>query len=140
MSNSAILTGKYFMHGDHAIAEGALASGCRFFAGYPITPSTEVAEHLARRLPEVDGVFIQMEDELASSAAVIGASAAGQRAMTATSGPGLSLMLEKSWTGSDDGDPLRLNRHPARISLDRSTDHGRAIRCDANAVGFAWRL
>jgi 2-oxoglutarate ferredoxin oxidoreductase subunit alpha len=94
MSGQSVLTGKHFMHGDHAIAEGALASGCHFFAGYPITPSTEVAEQLARRLPEVKGVFIQMEDELASIAAIIGASAAGSRAMTATSGPGLSLMLE----------------------------------------------
>ena len=94
MSGQSVLTGKHFMHGDHAIAEGALASGCSFFAGYPITPSTEVAERVARRLPEVQGVFIQMEDELASIAAIIGASAAGSRAMTATSGPGLSLMLE----------------------------------------------
>jgi len=82
------------MNGDHACAEGAIAAGCRFFGGYPITPSTEIAEHLARRLPEVDGVFVQMEDELGSIAAVIGASAAGARAMTATSGPGLSLMME----------------------------------------------
>ena len=82
------------MHGDHACAEGAIAAGCRFFAGYPITPSTEIAERLARRLPEVGGVFVQMEDELGSIAAIIGASAAGARTMTATSGPGLSLMLE----------------------------------------------
>jgi 2-oxoglutarate ferredoxin oxidoreductase subunit alpha len=87
------------MHGDHACAEGAIAAGCSFFAGYPITPSTEVAEHLARRLPEVEGVFIQMEDELGSIAAVLGASAAGARAMTATSGPGLSLMLENLGLG-----------------------------------------
>ena len=82
------------MNGDHACAEGAIAAGCRFFGGYPITPSTEIAERLARRLPEVDGVFIQMEDELGSMAAILGASAAGARAMTATSGPGLSLMME----------------------------------------------
>jgi 2-oxoglutarate ferredoxin oxidoreductase subunit alpha len=94
MTRPAVLTGRHFMHGDHACAEGALAAGCRFFAGYPITPSTEVAERLARRLPEVSGTFIQMEDELGSIAAVIGASAAGARSMTATSGPGLSLMLE----------------------------------------------
>jgi 2-oxoglutarate ferredoxin oxidoreductase subunit alpha len=86
--------GQYFMHGDHACAEGALAAGCTFFAGYPITPSTEIAERLARRLPEVGGVFIQMEDELGSIAAILGASAAGARSMTATSGPGFSLMME----------------------------------------------
>jgi len=80
--------------GDIACAEGALAAGCDFFAGYPITPSTEVAERLSRRLPEVGGVFIQMEDEIASMAAIIGASLAGARAMTATSGPGFSLMME----------------------------------------------
>lgn len=89
-----VLTGQHFFLGDHACAEGALAAGCSFFAGYPITPSTEVAEHLARRLPQVRGIFVQMEDELASMAAIIGASAAGARAMTATSGPGFSLMME----------------------------------------------
>ena len=94
MTPGSVLTGKHFMHGDHACAEGALAAGCRFFAGYPITPSTEIAERLARRLPEVGGVFIQMEDELGSMAAIIGASAAGTRSMTATSGPGFSLMME----------------------------------------------
>ncbi len=87
------------MNGDHACAEGALAAGCRFFGGYPITPSTEIAERLARRMPEVNGVFLQMEDELASMAAVLGASAAGARSMTATSGPGLSLMLENLGLG-----------------------------------------
>lgn len=94
MSGHVVLTGKHFMHGDYACAEGAIAAGCRFFAGYPITPSTEIAERLARRLPEVNGTFIQMEDELGSIAAIIGASAAGVRSMTATSGPGLSLMME----------------------------------------------
>jgi len=94
MSVQAVLTGRHFMHGDHACAEGAIAAGCRFFAGYPITPSTEIAERLARRLPEIGGVFIQMEDELGSMAAIIGASAAGARTMTATSGPGFSLMME----------------------------------------------
>lgn len=99
MSARTCLTGKHFMHGDHACAEGAIAAGCRFFGGYPITPSTEIAERLARRLPEVGGVFIQMEDELGSIAAILGASAAGKRSMTATSGPGLSLMMENLGLG-----------------------------------------
>lgn len=90
----AVLTGEHFMTGDDACAEGALAAGCRFFAGYPITPATEVAEHMSARLPEVGGTFIQMEDEIAAMAAVIGASCAGVKSMTATSGPGFSLMME----------------------------------------------
>lgn len=82
------------LQGNEACAEGAIAVGARFFAGYPITPSTEIAEHLSRRLPEIGGTFIQMEDEIASIAAVIGASLAGVKALTATSGPGFSLMQE----------------------------------------------
>jgi len=82
------------MQGNEAVAEGAIAAGARFFAGYPITPSTEIAETLARRMPEVGGSFIQMEDEIASIAAVCGASLAGLKALTATSGPGFSLMQE----------------------------------------------
>ncbi|MGQ9681204.1 MAG: 2-oxoacid:acceptor oxidoreductase subunit alpha [Anaerolineae bacterium] len=82
------------MQGNIACAEGALAAGCRFYAGYPITPSSEIAEHLARRLPEMGGAYIQMEDEIASMAAVIGGSVGGLKAMTATSGPGFSLMQE----------------------------------------------
>lgn len=82
------------MQGDEACAEGAIAAGCRFFAAYPITPATEIAEVLARRLPQVGGKFIQMEDEIASLSAVIGASLGGMKAMTATSGPGFSLMQE----------------------------------------------
>jgi 2-oxoglutarate ferredoxin oxidoreductase subunit alpha len=82
------------LSGNHAAALGALAAGCRFFAGYPITPSSEVAERMARLLPPVGGVFVQMEDEIASMAAVIGASMGGLKAMTATSGPGFSLKLE----------------------------------------------
>lgn len=82
------------MQGNEAVAEGALAAGVRFFAGYPITPSTEIAEIMARRLPKLGGKFIQMEDEIASLGAVIGASLAGLKSMTATSGPGFSLMQE----------------------------------------------
>ena len=89
-----VLTGEHFMEGDYACAEGAIAAGCRFFGGYPITPATEIAERMARRLPEVGGIYVQMEDELSSIAAVIGASYAGLKAMTATSGPGFSLMQE----------------------------------------------
>lgn len=82
------------MQGNEACAEGAIAAGVRFFAGYPITPSTEIAEILSERLPQVGGKFIQMEDEIASMAAVVGASLTGVKAMTATSGPGFSLKQE----------------------------------------------
>jgi 2-oxoglutarate ferredoxin oxidoreductase subunit alpha len=82
------------IQGNKACARGALAAGCRFFGGYPITPSTEIAEVLARELPRVGGKFIQMEDEIASIAAIIGASVGGLKSMTATSGPGFSLMQE----------------------------------------------
>jgi 2-oxoglutarate ferredoxin oxidoreductase subunit alpha len=88
------LTRTEFWQGNTACAEGALAAGCNFFGGYPITPSTEVAEHMAVKLPKKNGVFIQMEDEIASMAAIIGAAWTGARSMTATSGPGFSLMME----------------------------------------------
>ncbi|MCX6373634.1 MAG: 2-oxoacid:acceptor oxidoreductase subunit alpha [Actinobacteria bacterium] len=87
-------TSPILMQGNEAVAEGAIAAGARFFAGYPITPSTEIAETLSRRMPEVGGSFLQMEDEIASIAAVCGASLAGLKALTATSGPGFSLMQE----------------------------------------------
>ena len=83
-----------FIQGNEACAKGAIAAGCRFFAGYPITPSTEVAETLARELPKVGGSFVQMEDEIASAGAIIGGSWGGTKSMTATSGPGISLMQE----------------------------------------------
>ena len=86
--------GLHYLSGNEAAAEGAIASGCRFYAGYPITPSSELMERMANRLREVGGVFIQMEDEIASISAVIGAAWAGAKAMTATSGPGFSLMQE----------------------------------------------
>jgi 2-oxoglutarate ferredoxin oxidoreductase subunit alpha len=93
------LTGEHFMLGDHACAEGAILAGCRFFAGYPITPATEIAERMSVRLPQVSGKYVQMEDELASMNAVLGASWAGVKAMTATSGPGFSLMMENLGLG-----------------------------------------
>ncbi len=82
------------IHGNHACALAAVAAGCRFFAGYPITPSSEIAERMSRELPKVGGTFIQMEDEIASMAAILGASMGGIKAMTATSGPGFSLKQE----------------------------------------------
>lgn len=85
---------KDFVQGDEAIAEGAIAAGCRYFAGYPITPASEISECLARRLPEVGGVAMQMEDELASIHSIGGASVAGMKALTVSSGPGISLKLE----------------------------------------------
>ncbi len=88
------MNGTKILMGNHACAEGALQAGCTFYAGYPITPSSEIMEILARRLPASGGAFIQMEDELASIAAVVGAAWSGAKAMTATSGPGLSLMME----------------------------------------------
>ena len=86
--------GSYFWQGNVACVEGALAAGCRFFAGYPITPANEISEWMSRRIPSFGGVFIQMEDEIASMGAVIGASWGGAKSMTATSGPGFSLMQE----------------------------------------------
>jgi len=94
-----ILTGQHFMNGDEAIAEGAIAAGCSVFAGYPITPQSEIAERISYRLPQVGGVFIQMEDEISSMAAVLGAAWGGAKAMTATSGPGFSLMMENIGLG-----------------------------------------
>jgi 2-oxoglutarate ferredoxin oxidoreductase subunit alpha len=95
----AVLTGKHFWYGNIAIAEGAIAAGCRFFAGYPITPASEVAEHISQRFPRIGGIFVQFEDELASMAAILGASWAGAKSMTSTSGPGFSLMTENFGLG-----------------------------------------
>jgi len=89
-----VLTGAHFLDGDCACSEGAIAAGANFAAGYPITPSTEVVEHFAARIPKVGGVFLQMEDELASSIAIVGATWGGAKAFTVTSGPGFSLMME----------------------------------------------
>jgi 2-oxoglutarate/2-oxoacid ferredoxin oxidoreductase subunit alpha len=99
MAEKGVLCGEYFLNGDTACAEGAISAGCRFFAGYPITPATEVAERMADRLPQVGGTYIQMEDELASMNAILGASWAGVKSMTSTSGPGFSLMMENLGLG-----------------------------------------
>ncbi|MDD5092756.1 MAG: 2-oxoacid:acceptor oxidoreductase subunit alpha [Dehalococcoidia bacterium] len=100
MASHGPLVGEFFMNGDEACAEGAISAGCRFFAGYPITPATEIAERMAERLPEVGGTFIQMEDEIASMAAILGGSWGGVKSMTATSGPGFSLMMENIGLGA----------------------------------------
>ncbi len=94
LAKKAIGDKSQFIHGDTAVAYGALLAGCRFFGGYPITPASEIAEKMSDLLPKVGGKYIQMEDELGSIASVIGSSWAGAKAMTATSGPGLSLMQE----------------------------------------------
>jgi len=91
---AGVLTGAHYLDGDFAAGEGAMAAGCRFVAGYPITPSTEVVERMGRRFPYMGGTFIQMEDELASMAAVAGGAWTGTKSMTVTSGPGFSLMME----------------------------------------------
>lgn len=97
---AGVLTGTHYLDGDYACGEGAMAAGCRFVAGYPITPSTEVVERISRRFPMMGGTFIQMEDELASMAAVVGASWTGTKSMTVTSGPGFSLMMENIGLGA----------------------------------------
>jgi 2-oxoglutarate ferredoxin oxidoreductase subunit alpha len=97
---AGVLTGVHYLDGDWACGEGAMAAGCRFVAGYPITPSTEVVERISGRFPMMGGTFIQMEDELASMAAVVGASWTGTKSMTVTSGPGFSLMMENIGLGA----------------------------------------
>ena len=94
MNDKRVRKGRYFMMGNVACAEGAIAAGVEFSAGYPITPATEIANQLAERLPQVGGAFFQMEDEISAIAAVVGASWAGKKSMTVTSGPGISLMSE----------------------------------------------
>jgi len=89
-----VLTGIHFLSGNYACVEGAIAAGCRFYAGYPITPSNEIAERMSFRIVQVGGIYIQMEDELGSMAALVGAAWGGAKPMTATSGPGFSLMQE----------------------------------------------
>ena len=92
--DSVLSLGSHYLSGNEAVAEGAIAAGCRYYAGYPITPSSEIMERISLRFKDIDGVFIQMEDEIASICSVIGAAWAGAKAMTATSGPGFSLMQE----------------------------------------------
>ena len=94
MTNNSKIHKTDFLQGNIACAEGAIMAGCNFFAGYPITPASEIAHHLSGRMFEVDGTFIQTEDEIAAVANIVGASWGGVKSMTATSGPGISLMQE----------------------------------------------
>jgi len=115
--------GRHFVLGNIACAEGALRAGCRYFAGYPITPASEISHHMSAELPKVSGVFLQMEDEIASIASVIGASWAGAKAMTATSGPGYSLMQENIGYAHMTETPLVLvNVQRSGPSTGQSTD------------------
>ena len=132
-----------FMQGNEAAAHGALYAGCKFFAGYPITPSTEVAEVMSAELPKVGGKFIQMEDEIGAMAAIIGASLTGLKTLTSTSGPGLSLKQEN--IGYAAGAEIDVPRNPADRELedlvsrferrDHRVDHGRENGAHAVAVG-----
>ncbi len=92
--NKSVMTGTHLMMGNTAMVEGCIAAGCRFFAGYPVTPQNEVPERMSLRLPEVGGIYLQMEDEIGSISAVLGACLSGKKAMTSTSGVGFSLMQE----------------------------------------------
>jgi 2-oxoglutarate ferredoxin oxidoreductase subunit alpha len=115
--------GKHLTLGNVACAEGAIRAGCNFFAGYPITPASEISHHLSRELPKVGGVFMQMEDEIASIASIIGASWAGAKSMTATSGPGFDLMMENVGYAHMTETPLVLvNIQRSGPSTGQSTD------------------
>ncbi len=127
------------LQGNEAIVEGALAAGCRFFAGYPITPATEISEVMSYRLPAVDGTFIQMEDEIASLGAVIGASLAGVKSMTATSGPGLFSYAGKPRFCLHCRGPVRNRERHARRSKHGAAHQSQPGRRDAGAVGNSWR-
>jgi 2-oxoglutarate ferredoxin oxidoreductase subunit alpha len=126
-TTEAVLTGEHYWQGDVACAEGALAAGCRFFAGYPITPASEIAETMSVRLPPLGGVAVQMEDEIGSMAAILGASWGGAKAMTATSGPGISLMLENIGLGMMTETPcVVINVMRGAPSTGLPTDWGQA--------------
>ena len=124
-----------FIQGNEAAAHGALYAGCKFFAGYPITPSTEVAEVMSAELPKIGGKFIQMEDEIGAMAAIIGASLTGAKVLTSTSGPGLSLKQETDRLCLHCRDSLRhLQRH-ARRAFHRYADRPEPVRRHVRQVG-----
>jgi len=124
-----------FLQGNDAIVEGAILAGCRFFAGYPITPSSEIMESMAARLPLIGGVFVQMEDELGSIAAAIGASLTGVKAMTATSGPGFSLMQENIGLAIMCEVPVVIVNV---MTFHRTTYKGITSRYHASKMGTSW--
>ena len=124
------------LQGNEACAQGALYAGCNFFGGYPITPSTEIAEVLSAELPKIGGKFIQMEDEIAAMASVIGASLTGAKALTATSGPGVSLKQELIGYACIAEVPCVHQRH-AWWSFDRHADRPRPVRRHAGQVGHS---
>ncbi len=135
-----VLTGTHFLDGDHACCEGALAAGARFAAGYPITPSTEIVERFAARVPTVGGTFIQMEDELAASIALQGGVWGGAKAFTVTSGPGFSLMMEHIGYAAMTETPcvfVDVQRGGPSTGL---ADASRTSGHDAGTLGLAWRL
>jgi len=140
MAEKGVLCGEYFLNGDTACAEGAISAGCRFFAGYPITPATEVAERMADRLPQVGGTYIQMEDELASMNAILGASWAGVKSHDLDLRSGLQPDDGEPGTGSDAGNTLRAGEYPACRAFHRLADHGSPGGYDASPLGFPRQL
>jgi pyruvate/2-oxoacid:ferredoxin oxidoreductase alpha subunit len=130
----------HIMHGNEACVEGALLAGCRFFAGYPITPASEVAEIMAAKMPQKRGVFLQMEDELASVNALIGAAWGGMKPMTATSGPGFSLMQEGIGYAVVSRNAVCYFKCDAWWSEYRTTHFFCAAGCLPGPVWIPWRL
>lgn len=139
-------TGLHFLSGNRALAEGAIAAGCTFFAAYPITPSTDIAERIAERLPPLGGTFIEMEDELGALAAVLGASWGGAKSMTSTSGPGFSLMMENYGLGQMTETPcviVNVQRGGPSTGLPTLVGQGEVLQTrwgshgDFEAVAFA---
>ena len=127
------MTNVKLMQGNEACTLGAITAGMDFYAGYPITPSTEVAEICATELPKIGGKFIQMEDEIGSIAAIIGASLTGRKAMTATSGPGFSLMQENIGYAALTEVPIVI------INVQRVGPSTGTERCHASPLGNPWR-
>ena len=137
---AGVLTGTHFLDGDHACCEGALAAGARFSSGYPITPSTEVVERFAARVPTVGGTFIQMEDELAASITLARRGVGRSQGFHGDLRPGLFADDGAHRLRRHDRDAVRLRRRAARRTFHRLADAARAGRHDAGALGIARRL